>query len=96
MAKRGFRYAVLVGLGAASAMGGNVAALDLPTSFVPRCSLDELRPGLSGQDPCREQFAVFGLRGPAVLASVGADIETTGSISRGTGSRQQPASGAKR
>ena len=81
MTQRFSPRATLLGL-AVLAVAGAATAQDLPTSFVPRCQVDELRSVPDGQDPCGEAFAVFGLHGPTVLAHGPRDVEATGSLFR--------------
>jgi hypothetical protein len=69
-----------LGIAAAAAFAGTAAAYDPTSQFAPRCQIDELRPAPAGQDPCAEQFAVFGLKGPVVMAQGPVDIDTTGSV----------------
>ena len=69
-----------LGIAAAAAFAGAASAYDPTSQFAPRCQIDELRPAPAGQDPCAEQFAVFGLKGPMVMAQGLVDIDTTGSV----------------
>jgi hypothetical protein len=65
-----------------AALGGVAVAQALPSNFAPRCQPNELRASPAG-DPCREEYAIFGLNGPRTLSAGARDVETTGSISEG-------------
>ena len=63
-----------------SALAQDLSTQEFPTGFAPRCLTDELQ-AFAATDPCESPPAVFGLRGPTVVAMNAADVETTGSVS---------------
>jgi hypothetical protein len=63
----------------AAGLGGAMAQ-SLPSNFAPRCLPNELRASPAA-DPCGEEFATFGLRGPRIVSAGARDVETTGSTS---------------
>jgi hypothetical protein len=87
MAHRDFTR-ILVAASAATTIAADALAQDLPTTFVPRCPIEEMRvtPGPHGF--CEPEFGVFGLHGPMVVsARSGLDVATTGSITVGDKTR---------
>jgi hypothetical protein len=81
MADRGLKYAVAA-LGASVLLAGGAGADEIWQRYAPRCQPAEVaQPALA--DPCEQQLAIFGLRGPQVLGrDQGLDVEATGSIGR--------------
>jgi hypothetical protein len=73
----------------AAGLGGAMAQ-SLPSNFAPRCLPNELRASPAA-DPCGEEFATFGLRGPRIVSTGARDVETTGSTSKAWGREQRPA-----
>lgn len=79
MADRGLKYAIAA-LGASVLLAGGAGADEIWQRYAPRCQPAEVaQPALA--DPCEQQLAIFGLRGPQVLGrDQGFDVEATGSI----------------
>ena len=69
---------------------GGAMAQSLPSNFAPRCQPNVLR-AAPAADPCAEEFATFGLRGPRIVSAGARDVETTGSTSNPQGRQERPA-----
>jgi hypothetical protein len=61
-------------------LAGIALAQSFPSHFAQRCAPDEVRIGPAPQDPCRPQFALFGLKGPTGIGAREVEVETTGSV----------------
>ena len=86
--KRRFSRVGFAVFAASVGLAGVALAQSFPAHFAPRCAPDELRIGPAPQDPCKPEFALFGLKGPAALGSREVDVEATGTVEAGhTGRR---------
>ena len=80
MAQRGRCRVMLGAVGSITLLTSGALAQDFSANLAPRCRVAALEVMRGVQDPCREQFAAFGLDGPTVITSGFSDIETTGSV----------------
>jgi hypothetical protein len=80
MAQRGCCRVMLGAVGSITFLASGALAQDFSANLAPRCRVAALEVTRGVQDPCREQFAAFGLNGPTVITSGFSDIETTGSV----------------
>jgi hypothetical protein len=78
--KRRFSPVGFAVFAASIGLAGVALAQSFPSHFAQRCAPDELRTGPAPQDPCQQQFALFGLKGPTVLGSREVDVEATGAV----------------
>ena len=80
MADRGLTYAVVT-LGVSVLRAGGAVAEQTWQGYAPRCQTTELAAQSAMANPCEDQLATFGLKGPQVLSRTQTlDVETTGSI----------------
>jgi hypothetical protein len=73
-------FQACVGVVAAGLLSAAAQDVQDYPSYAPRCLTDELRIGAPPPDPCRQQFAAFGLTGPTPIDDNGRELEATGSI----------------
>ncbi len=82
MADRGVMVAAAA-LGLSVLVAGGARAEQIWQGYAPRCQTAELAADPALRDPCQEQIAVFGPKGPMVLSrGQGIDVEATGSIDK--------------